>query len=133
MRLRRHWLAAGAPADQMLDVVGGVCGIHAQVTASAELSLGLRVAGINRQDIRDALWKDRILVKTYGLRGTLHIFATRELPLWLAALKAKPAPREPNRIELETLALAPAGPNVERARAWLGRGREIVARHALPG
>jgi hypothetical protein len=104
MRLRRHWLAAAAPADQMLDVVGGVCGIHAQVTASAELSLGLRVAGLNRQDIRDALWKDRILVKTYGLRGTLHIFPTRELPLWLAALKAKPAPREPNRIELETLA-----------------------------
>src|SRR3954447_20519929 len=95
MRLRRHWLAAPAPAERMLDVVGGVCGIHAQVTASAELSLGLRVADITRQHIRDALWKDRTLIKTSGLRGTLHIFPTRELPLWLAALKAKPAPREP--------------------------------------
>jgi len=30
-------------------------------------------------------------------------------------------------LELETLALAPAGPNVDRARNWLGDGREILA------
>lgn len=29
-------------------------------------------------------------------------------------------------LELETLSLAPDGPNVDRARAWLGAGREIV-------
>jgi len=31
-------------------------------------------------------------------------------------------------LQLETLALAPEGPNVARARAWLGEVREIVAR-----
>jgi hypothetical protein len=29
-------------------------------------------------------------------------------------------------LQLETLALAPAGPNVDRARTWLGEGREIL-------
>ena len=102
-RLQRHRLDAAAPAEQMLDVVGDVCGIHAQVTASAELSLDLRMAGITRNDIRNALYADRTLVKTFGLRGTLPLFPTRELSLWLTALREKPAPREPNQIELDTL------------------------------
>jgi hypothetical protein len=63
------------------------------------------VAGLTRQDVRDALWKDRSLVKTYGLRGTLHVFPTRELSLWLTTLREKSAPREPNQIELDTLPL----------------------------
>jgi hypothetical protein len=32
-------------------------------------------------------------------------------------------------LQLETLALAPRGPNVVRARAWVGEGRRILARH----
>jgi hypothetical protein len=36
-------------------------------------------------------------------------------------------------LQLETLALAPAGPNVDRARAWLLEGREILrGRASLP-
>jgi hypothetical protein len=31
-------------------------------------------------------------------------------------------------LQLETLSLAPAGPNVDRARKWLGDGREILVR-----
>jgi Winged helix DNA-binding domain len=102
-RLDRHWLREPAPAERMLDVAADVCGIHAQVMPSAELSLGLRVRGIARADIRAALWQDRTLVKTYGLRGTVHLFPTRELSLWLAALRTKPPPREPNRFELEAV------------------------------
>jgi hypothetical protein len=120
----------------MLDLVGDVCGIHAQVTASAELSLGLRVAGITRNDVRDALWKNRTLVKTYGLRGTLHLFPTRELSLWLTALREKPALREPNQIELDTLPADRRGPVVEAIRDALDSqtltkeelGREIGRR-----
>jgi hypothetical protein len=33
-----------------------------------------------------------------------------------------------SELQLETLALAPSGPNVERARQWLGEGREILLR-----
>jgi hypothetical protein len=98
-RLAAHFLDQPAPATRLTDVVGAVCGIHAQVAASAELSLGLRVDGIRPADVRAALWTDRSLVKTYGLRGTLHIFPSHELPMWLAALRAKVPPRPPNPVD----------------------------------
>jgi hypothetical protein len=92
-----------AAPEQLVEVVGEVCGIHAQIAASAELSLSLRVVDTTRQDISAALWQSRRLVKTYGLRGTLHLFPSRELPLWIAALRAKTPPREATRQELDAL------------------------------
>jgi hypothetical protein len=56
--------------------------------ATAEVSLGVRVAGATRRDVRQELWERRRLVKTYGLRGTVHLFPAEELPLWTAALRA---------------------------------------------
>src|SRR5579859_4980023 len=96
-RLARHALLAPAPAARLVEVAGAVCGVHAQVMPAAEVSLGMRVAGVTRQDIRAALWETRRLVKTYGLRGTLHLFPAAELPLWMAALRAGPGP-DPRRL-----------------------------------
>ena len=69
----------------MVQVVSDICGVHAQMSASAELMLGMRVRGITREDVRDALWRRRTLVKTVGLRGTLHLLPAREVPTWMAA------------------------------------------------
>ena len=85
MRARR--LARSALAERsasLVDVTRQVCGIHAQVQASAELQLAARVDGIVQQDVRDALWRDRTLVKAWTLRGTLHLHPAGELPMWLA-------------------------------------------------
>ena len=85
MRARR--LARGALTERsasLVDVTSQVCGIHAQVQASAELQLAARVEGVAQQDVRDALWRDRTLVKAWTLRGTLHLHPAGELPLWLA-------------------------------------------------
>jgi len=88
-RLRRHFLVQPASRDRLVQVVGTVCGIHAQITQAAELSLGVRVAGITRADVREELWERRSLVKTYGTRGTLHLFPAAELPMWMAAMRAR--------------------------------------------
>jgi hypothetical protein len=37
------------------------------------------------------------------------------------------------QLQAETLALAPDGPNVERARKWIGEGRHILAHPTSPG
>jgi winged helix DNA-binding protein len=84
-RLTRSHLGARAPAGQLVEVVRDVCGIHAQVTGSAELQLAARVEGITQQDVRDALWERRELAKTWTLRGTLHLHPADELRLWTAA------------------------------------------------
>ena len=84
-RLARHYLLRPAPASALVQVAADVCGIHAQMAPSAELMLGFRVAAITRQDVRAALWEQRTLVKTVGLRGTLHLLPAEEVPLWMAA------------------------------------------------
>lgn len=93
-RLARHFLTEPAPAQKLVEVAGAVGGIHAQLLATAELSVGLRVAGATGARLRAELWERRTLVKTYGPRGTVHLFPAAELPLWLAALRANPQPRQ---------------------------------------
>ena len=84
-RLARQHLLRPAPGSALAHVAADICGVHAQMAPSAELMLGLRVAGITRQDVRAALWETRALVKTVGLRGTLHLLPAEEVPLWMAA------------------------------------------------
>lgn len=130
-RLARHFLAEPAPAGAIVEVAGALCGVHAQLMASAEVGLGLRVAGATRADLRAELWERRGLVKTYGLRGTLHLFPAAEMPLWLAALRAVP---EPNRSlalrpsELDTLIDAIAGALDGRQLTRDELGAEVAGR-----
>ena len=93
-RLARSSLTERAPADRLVEVVSAVCGVHAQVQASAELQLAARVAGIAQADVRAALWETRTLVKAWTLRGTLHLHPAEELPLWHAARRAVLAPAD---------------------------------------
>ena len=85
-RARRHRLDQRAPADSMLDVVDELCGVHAQVMSSAELTLWARVDDLDPDAVRQALWRDRTLVKTWAMRGTLHLLPARDYPLWQSAL-----------------------------------------------
>ena len=75
-------------SSDLVAVVRRIGGIHAQVQASAELQLAARLDGITQQDVRDALWRDRTLVKTWALRGTLHLHPADELAMWFAARRA---------------------------------------------
>ncbi len=90
-RLERHHLVGAAARGRLTDVVGEVCGIHAQVPMSSDLSIAVRVDGLTRPEVHDEIWTRRALVRTYGIRGTVHLFPAAELPTWLAALRANPA------------------------------------------
>ncbi|MDH2426234.1 winged helix DNA-binding domain-containing protein [Sphaerisporangium sp. TRM90804] len=92
-RLERHALNAPAGDAGPAEIAAAMAGVHAQVMPAAELSVGLRLAGATRADVRRALWSDHSLVKTFGPRGTVHLLPARDLPLWVAALSAVPPPR----------------------------------------
>ncbi|PAZ11708.1 hypothetical protein CLM62_34475 [Streptomyces sp. SA15] len=95
-RLERQFLVAPAQAGTpVADVVGAMLAAHAQVLSAAEVSVGVRGTGTTRADVRAALWEERSLVKTYGPRGTVHLLATGDLPLWCAALPAVPVGPSP--------------------------------------
>lgn len=58
--------------------------------SAAELSVGLRLAGATRADVREALWTEHSLIKTFGPRGTVHLLPARDLAMWTGALSALP-------------------------------------------
>jgi uncharacterized protein YcaQ len=93
-RLLRNALIEPAARDRLVAVVRAVCGIQAQILTAAELAIGARIAGITQGDVRAALWERRDLVKTWGPRGTLHLLPADELPLWMAAMRARASLRD---------------------------------------
>ena len=78
--------------------------------------------------MRDALWRDRTLVKAWTVRGTLHLHPADELPLWYAARSAMdtgdgeglPPWRDPAGV-------------VHPALTGRGRRRSAAVREALDG
>lgn len=106
-RLTRHRLASPAPRGELVATVRAVCGVHAQLATSAEVAIGLRVAGCTRADVRAELWEHRRLVKIHRRRGTLHLVPAAELAMWVAAFADRAeADAERSREQME----------VERAR-----------------
>jgi Winged helix DNA-binding domain len=85
-RMARQYLVRKTPRARMLEVVRDVCGIHAQVPSCAELQVWARVKGATPADVRDALWERRSLVRTWVMRGTLHLLTAQDLPLYVGAL-----------------------------------------------
>lgn len=85
-RVRRQYLDRRASAEKMLAVATRLCGLHAQLMSSAELMLWARVEDLERGAVQRSLWEDRTLVKTWAMRGTLHLLPADELSLWHAAL-----------------------------------------------
>jgi len=85
-RASRHRLDARVPRRRRLVIASELCGLHAQVMSSADLTMWARVEGWRPDDLSKALWTDRSFVKIWAMRGTLHLFPSSEHPLWQAAL-----------------------------------------------
>lgn len=84
-RLARQGITA--PGDDPVEVTARIAGVQAQVTSSAELTLGLRTT--STPDVSRLLWDERALVRTWAMRGTLHWLPAREFALWTAALRTR--------------------------------------------
>jgi uncharacterized protein YcaQ len=94
-RLARQHLTDPLPADRLVDVVAAVGGVQAQVMSAAELALAARSQGLSPGHVQESLWERRELVKTWCMRGTLHLLPARELGLWVAALARRSQWRRP--------------------------------------
>ena len=77
-----------AGPDGLMDVVGRMVGLHAQVMSSAELQAAARIDGLRTTDVRDALWDRRTLVKTWAYRQTLHLLAPDDLAEFVIAARS---------------------------------------------
>ncbi|MEX0674308.1 MAG: winged helix DNA-binding domain-containing protein [Gaiellaceae bacterium] len=134
-RLARQHLTDPLPAERLVDVVAAVGGVQAQVASAAELALWARSRGLSPGHVQESLWERRELVKTWCLRGTLHLLPARDYPLWSAALA--------NRTGWQSRPwLKYFGVTIEEMAAWValldagldgdGKTREEVAALAPP-
>jgi hypothetical protein len=60
-------------------------GLQAQVLSAAALGMRVRSTGLRGRDVQRALTDERSIVRTWLMRGTLHVVATEDLR-WLVAL-----------------------------------------------
>lgn len=88
LRLERHHLARRAPKRDIAKVIGDIGGVQAQVMSAAELQVAVR-ADCSVEDVRKALWTQKTLVKTWLMRGTLHLVPGKDLPLYTAAMSTR--------------------------------------------
>ncbi len=82
--MRRHLLD---PVGRLsvADVVGRLCGVQAQVASSAELAVRVRRETSRRGEVARAL-RDGRLIKTWAMRGTLHLLKADEAGAFLSLM-----------------------------------------------
>jgi hypothetical protein len=87
LRLRCQRLAPTRrrPTHGVAGVVREVCGIQAQDPAAAALGIRARAPGIRLSDVERAIAERRSIVRTWCLRGTLHLVASEDVG-WLLGL-----------------------------------------------
>jgi hypothetical protein len=69
------------------DVVRRLCGVQAQVASSAELAVRVRRASSRPGDVGRAISEGRI-IKTWAMRGTLHLLTPEEGGAFLSLMAA---------------------------------------------
>ena len=72
-----------------MPVVADMCGAHAQIMSSVGLALATRVSRLKQSRVDAALQEQRSLVKTWAMRGTLHVLTADDLPLYCAAQRTR--------------------------------------------
>jgi hypothetical protein len=81
-RMRRHLLDP-VGRRSVPDVVDRLCGVQAQVASSAELAIRVRRETSRRGEVDRALREGRLL-KTWAMRGTLHLLTPEEAGTFLS-------------------------------------------------
>ncbi len=94
---RRHFLAH--PARDIEQVAGAMVGLHASDPVSPYLSARARISQITRDEVADALYESRSVLKMLGMRRTMFVMP-RDLAAIVGAACARPlAPAERRRLE----------------------------------
>ena len=86
-RLKRHHLTTRAVDTSLETVIRDLGGVQAQILPVAKQALWARMQGCSSEDIDDALWRRRSIVKIWSMRGTLHLLAAEEVPIFVNALR----------------------------------------------
>ncbi len=139
---RRHRLAAGHRAGDVVEAARSMVCLHGTDPATVYLSAWARVDGMTAPDLERALYVDRSLVKHLAMRRTLFVFPRETLSVAQAGASNRVADGERRRLirDVETAGLHRDGERwlseaCEQVLAVLSDGREATSselRDAVP-
>jgi hypothetical protein len=139
---RRHRLAPGYRAPDVVTAADSVVCLHATDPATVYLSAWARVDGMTRADLDRALYTDRSLVKQLCMRRTLFVLNTELLGLVQSAAADRVAEQERRRLikDVQTSGLyadgagwlAAVGAETVQALGELGEANAGELRAAVP-
>ena len=127
---RQHLLAK---CTDPLQAVQDACGLQAQVPSVPALSLRARVAGFQLADYDRMLVEERTLVRTWAMRGTVHVVPAAHLPIYTAVYAPEGGLSEGMQLALDLLKEGPATRQQLIARAVDERGVEKARAERLFG
>ncbi|MGH2556304.1 MAG: winged helix DNA-binding domain-containing protein, partial [Actinomycetota bacterium] len=108
------------------DVVQHLVGLQAQVPDAAALGLRARTRGLTSAAVDRARFKDRSIVWTWAMRGTLHIVAAEDLR-WLHPLTVEASiPRSHRRLVQEGVPASKHEAAVSEIRRILKRSAPLT-------
>ncbi len=111
---RRHHVAPAARTDDVVTVAGDMVGLHGTDPASVFLSAAARMRHPSVTALERALYEDRALVRTLGMRRTMFVLPVELVPVVQAACTDALVPAQRRR----TLAML-AGDGVPDPEAHL--------------
>jgi hypothetical protein len=131
---RRHRLAPGHRADDVVEAAGSMVCLHGTDPATVYLSARARLEDMEVADLDRALYVERSLVKHLAMRRTLFVFPRQTLGIAQAGASNRVADVEWRRLvrDVEKAGLHPNGERWltdawERVLATLSDGREATS------
>ena len=85
LRMRGQKLEPRRAREDWLEAVSAVCGVNAQRGSAMLLALCARVNGLTEADVAEAIRSNHRAVRTWAMRGTLHLLTAEDLR-WIVSL-----------------------------------------------
>jgi uncharacterized protein YcaQ len=86
--LKAHFLIEKANPEDLVGVVSKICGLNAQSAKAPYISLWNRISNFKRSELSKVQYKEKLLIKSWFMRGTVHIIPMNEFPVYYNALRS---------------------------------------------
>jgi hypothetical protein len=87
--LRKHHLTEDSRIDDIVQIADDLCGLHATSATTPYLSLFARTLSFKKEDLDNALYRDKRLGRIRCMRNTIHLLTREMTPVVLAVTGPK--------------------------------------------
>jgi hypothetical protein len=87
--LHKHHLTEESKTDDIVQIVDDMCGLHATSATTPYLSLFARTRSFHKDDLYNALYREKLLGRIRCMRNTIHILTREMTPAAMAATRDK--------------------------------------------